>query len=189
LTDIEGEGSGEPPADFVEFFTETYDGLRRMASFMLAGDLGRADELVENVLLTMLKSWGGIQDPQAHAARVTAFRIAQESAPRQRRSALLRRDRSVEPVAVAVGGGVPDDLPQPLVPESFSRLTGEQRVIVVLWWLYGWDARDIAKALALRPRRVDKEIRHLQSQLRSVFGQAGMRAGMFDGNDITGELL
>lgn len=189
MTDSDGEGSAEPPADFVEFFTETYDRLRRMACFMLAGDFGRADELVENVLLTMLKSWGGIQDPQLHAVAVTARRIAQESAPRQRRFALLRRDRSAEPARVPLGGGVPDEPRDPLLPEQFARLSAPQRVIAVLWWLYDWSQKDIAKALALSPRQIHREIQRVESALRSAFGLAGMRAGVFDGVDVNGGLM
>ncbi len=173
---------------------QNYDRLRRMACFMLAGDFGRADELVEDVLLTMFKSWGGIQDPQMHAVAVTARRIAQESAPRQRRFALLRRERSTEPAAVPAalvpgGRGDPPEPPDRLLPEQFARLTARQRVVTVLWWLYAWSQKDIAEALALRPRQVAREIQRVEAALRSAFGLAGMKAGVFDGVDTTGGLV
>jgi DNA-directed RNA polymerase specialized sigma24 family protein len=183
VTGSEEKNSVNPPADYEEFFLETYDRLRRMATFMLAGEIDQADELVENVLSTMLMSWGGIQDPQVHAVAVTAHRIAREPAPRQRRFPLLRRSRSAERAKVPSGPVVLEESPERLLPEQFAQLPAQQRVIAVLWWLYDWNQKDIAKALALKPRRVDKEIQRVEASLRRAFGLAGARAGVFDGLD------
>ncbi|HEX4223264.1 MAG TPA: SigE family RNA polymerase sigma factor [Pseudonocardiaceae bacterium] len=139
--------------DFEEFVTETSLPLLRTA-YLLVNDLGEAEDLVQEALLRVARSWPRIRamdHPLAYARRVLVNKAIDQSERSRRRRQVVSLDRWPESA----------ELPDPAAAEEFAlvdvrgevgaalaQLTARQRIAVVLRYWDGLSEAETAQHLS-----------------------------------------
>lgn len=156
--------------DFATFVAESYPTLLRRA-FLLVGDHGHAEDLVQTALTTAYPRWRRIREPHAYLRKVMV------------RTAIgWRRRRWSGEVPTAnlpeVAGGL-DEIDERMTTESVRRallaLPPPQRAVVVLRYFDGCSEAEIAAALGCSPGTVKSRSSRALAALRAdgLLSEAG----------------
>jgi RNA polymerase sigma-70 factor (sigma-E family) len=139
--------------------------LTRFA-YLITGDRGRAEDLVQDALLSMHRRFGAdlvaVDNPAGYARR--AIVNAHISAARRGRIRELLTDRL--PDVPARTADEPDDD----VWRAVTRLPARQRATVVMRYYLGYSDRDIAEILGCRESSVRSLAARAFQALRPVLG-------------------
>ena len=150
--------SGTEPRSFEAFFTAEHVRLQR-ALFLLTGNSGEAEELMQESFIAVWERWdrvGAMEDPTGYLYRTALNR---------QRSGLRRAARLARR---AVASGAPVDAfaaadERDAVARALVLLPARQRAAVVLVELLGFDAASAAQILGVK----DVTVRSLASQARA----------------------
>ena len=150
--------------DFEQAVATRYDALRRTA-FVLCGDHGHAEDLVQNVLAKAHRSWGRVQgaddlDAYLHTAVVNASRTWWR-----------RRWHGERPSEQLPDAWTPDptsllDLRRALV-QALAGLPPGQREVLALRYLAGLSEQETATRLGVAPGTVKSRASRGLAALRS----------------------
>ncbi|MBP0450049.1 MULTISPECIES: SigE family RNA polymerase sigma factor [unclassified Kitasatospora] len=156
----------DTPADFLEFAHARSDQLFRTAC-LLTGDRHLAEDLVQETLAKMYRSWWRIDRTQAPVAYAHTVLVRTFTSYRRRRSA---DERPVDrlPEGAAPGGGDPD-LRLTLL-DGLARLAPKERAVLVLRYWEDRPVEETARMLQISAGAVrTRSLRALQ-KLRAVLG-------------------
>lgn len=152
------------PPDFAAFFADEHEGLLRLLYFV-TGNRADAAELTQEAFLKMWERWDTVeetQDPRAYL-----FRVALNGSRMRARAARRAARRLVTP-ASSIDPYEDADLRQD-VRTMLRSLAPRQRAALVLLDMYGYDSREAARIMGIRPSTV----RALASQGRAVLRAPG----------------
>jgi RNA polymerase sigma-70 factor (ECF subfamily) len=149
---------------FEELVSSRYDALRRTA-FVLTGDHGHAEDLVQNVLAKAYRSWPRLQkvddlDAYLHVAVVNASRTWWRRRWHGERTSAVQPDLPVADAAASV------DLRLALV-EALGRLGSAHREVLALRYLAGLSEAETAARLGIPPGTVKSRVSRGLAELRS----------------------
>jgi RNA polymerase sigma-70 factor (sigma-E family) len=143
--------SPAPPDGFAAFVAARSPALLR-AAWLLTGDAGRAEDLLQTVLAKAWRRWRRIADgsPEAYVRQAMFNTYA---------SWWRRRWRAEVPAPVVPDRGVHDDLAgetanRDAVRRALGRLTRQQRAIVVLRYVEDLSVAETAAILGCSPGTV-----------------------------------
>lgn len=153
----------EDERDFCDFVTQRGDSLLRQA-VLLTGDRSAGEDLLQLVLLKLLKRWPKLrhEDPVSYARRALTTTAIDESRRRRWREI----SRAELPDAAA---DEPDDLG--VRDELLTALRGlppRQRAVLVLRFYEDLSEADIAAELGITPGTVKSTASRALSQLREL---------------------
>jgi RNA polymerase sigma factor (sigma-70 family) len=157
----------EGPHEFATFFAEEHRELFRLLCFV-TGNRADAADLMQDAFLKLWERWDRVQkiaDPRAYL-----FRVALNGSRRRTRAA-LRAARRLVPIASSYDPFDEVNLRQDLRQILLS-LSQRQRAALVLLDLYGYDSKEAARIMGIRPSTV----RALATQGRAVLRQGGPHA-------------
>jgi len=145
--------------------------LTRFA-FLITGDRGRGEDVVQEVLFSMYRRFGAmidIEDPLRYARR--SIVNAHVSALRRRRvTELLSAAPPERPAPETLG-------PDEAIWVSLGRLPARQRTVLVLRYYLGQSDREIARLLDCRESSVRSLATRAFKSLRSTLGSASAALG------------
>lgn len=129
--------------DFESFYRDSWDRSARVAA-LLTQDRSVADEVAQDALLAVMRSWSRVRVPGAYLHRC----LVNAAGRHHRRVGAARRvaDRLAAVEVAALGF---DDL-----ADAVARLPFRQRAVIVLRFHLGLSEREIAEALGCRPGTV-----------------------------------
>ena len=148
-----------PARDFEEFFQAEHARLLR-ALFIVAGDRGEAEELMQEAFLSVWERWervGRMEDPTGYL-----YRTAMNAFRSRARRALRAARRAFGHVVSGDAFGAIDA--RDAVERALGSLPVRQRAALVLTELLGYGAEEVGRILGVKPVTV----RSLASQARSV---------------------
>jgi RNA polymerase sigma-70 factor (ECF subfamily) len=157
----------EGPLDFATFFADEHRGLFRLLCFV-TGDREDAADLMQDAFLKLWERWDRVErmaDPRAYL-----FRAALNGS-RMRTRAALRAARKLVPIASSHDPFDEANLRQD-IRRILLGLSLRQRAAVVLLDLYGYDSKEAARIMGIRPSTV----RALATQGRAVLRAGGPNA-------------
>jgi RNA polymerase sigma-70 factor (sigma-E family) len=158
--------------DFTQFVLESYAGLLRRA-FLLVGDHGRAEDLVQTSLIAFYPRWRRVSDPAAYL-RTVMIRTAL-GWRRRRWNAELPSD----PVPDTAGrADRADDVAlADVVRRALMALSADQRAVVVLRYFEDCSEADTARALGCSVGTVKSRASRALAALRAsgVLAEEGVR--------------
>lgn len=154
--------SAAGPPGFAAFVARRYDALARTA-YLLTGDRGRAEDLVQSALMRTLDSWQRLDavDAAESYTRTTMVRLAARASRRRWRGEVPTDavpERSAD-------SGEPDTAMD--VRAVLARLPWDQRAVVVLRFLCDLSERETADVLRCRPGTVKSRTNRALAMLRS----------------------
>jgi RNA polymerase sigma-70 factor (sigma-E family) len=147
--------------EFERFVRDSSDKLTRLA-FLLCGDRGAAEDLVQVALTRTARRWRVARGrPEAYARRVVVNLVHDRW-----------RDLSRRPVEVFVEVeiAVPEEPDTPQVErlvEAVGRLSADQRSVVVLRYIEGLSIEETASALRCTPAAVKSRAHRGLASLRA----------------------
>jgi len=151
---------------FDDFFNVEYERLLR-AMYLVVGDRGDAEDLVQEAFVKVLERWATVQQMESPTGYL--YRTAMNSfRSRYRRTAMaLRR--------VALLAPRPRNLFEDVevnadVRRALASLTPRQRAAVVLTELLGYGADDASKILGIKASTVRALTTQARARLKSVLG-------------------
>jgi RNA polymerase sigma-70 factor (sigma-E family) len=157
--------------EFTEFVQAAWAGLYRTA-YLLLGDRGLAEDLVQTALAKTYAAWPGVRDVQAAPgyARTTLVNTA---------SSWFRRKswRNELPHELA-SGELPDDAQdhdpsdRPALLEALGHLPPRQRAVVVLRFYEDLSVAETAHALGCSAGTVKSQTSKALDTLRRLLGEA-----------------
>jgi RNA polymerase sigma-70 factor (sigma-E family) len=152
----------EPPEGFEDFVRARSDALLRSA-WLLTGDTGRAEDLLQTALTKAWRNWPDIEQPEAYVRRILFTTYA---------SAWRRKWRGELP-----GGTVPevvnphdmasDVATRDLVTRALGRLTRRARAIVVLRYIEDRPVAEVAELMGCSPETVKSLASRAMATLRA----------------------
>lgn len=148
--------------------------LTRFA-FLIAGDRGRGEDLVQEVLFSMHRRFGpslGVDDPLRYARR--SIVNAHVSGLRRRRVAEVLSDAPPERPSWDDHGGDPAD---DELWDALAALPARQRTVLVLRYYLGHSDREIAQLLECRESSVRSLAARSFKTLRSVLRSSSTAIG------------
>jgi RNA polymerase sigma factor (sigma-70 family) len=137
----------------VRLYEEHYDGLVRLA-YLVSGEAGRAEEVVQDAFLKAQRSWARVRDPLPYLR--TAVVNGCRSLGRRQQLERRRRPDPPEPAVL-----VADEL-----WDALATLAHRQRAAIVLRFYCDLPDRDIAAALGCRPATVRTSVHRGLATLR-----------------------
>lgn len=153
-------------SDFDEFVRESWPGLLRTA-YLLTGDRGHAEDVVQTALLQVARRWGRIRGEPAPYARRAVVNLT-----KNRWRDRARRPR--ESTATVEFGYDPLDadvlLQQALLP-AVMELPARQRAVLVLRYFQDLSVEQTAAALDCSAGTVKSQTHHALSKLREALGE------------------
>jgi RNA polymerase sigma-70 factor (sigma-E family) len=135
-------------ADFDRFVADSSDTLLRTA-YLIVGDLGEAEDLVQETLFEVARRWPRIRRmeyPIAYARRILVNRALSGSARRTRRRQELIEAMPAERVAETGGAGEIDSSQDELM-DALAALPPRQRAVLVLRYFLDLPEAEVAAAL------------------------------------------
>ena len=167
-----------PPTDeeFTDFVQAAWPALYRTA-YLLVGDRGLAEDLVQTALAKTYVSWGRVRD--LGAAGVYARTVLVNTA-----SSWFRRRSWSSEVATA---DLPDeavtlpDSDRPMVVAALRALPPRQRAVVVLRFYEDLTVEQTAAALGVNAGTVKSQTSHAMTKLRSLLGESVIPEGATHG--------
>jgi RNA polymerase sigma-70 factor (sigma-E family) len=161
---------GRARAEFEAFAANHVDGLLRSA-YLMAGDRGEAEDLVQECMLRIARKWPRVrsmQHPGAYARRVLFSLILDGGRTRRRRRTELRE-------ALACSDGVAgEDLlavraEQRLdLVQALSGLPARQRAVLVLRYFADLPESEVAEIIGCAPGTVKSSAARGLTRLREV---------------------
>lgn len=141
--------------DFDAFYTTS---SRRVLGqlFAMTGDLGEAEDAVQEAYARAWQSWsrvGALADPEAWV-RTVAYRVW-ISAWRKARNRLSAHRRDAPAVSEAAAEAVPDRL---AVVAALRRIPPPQRQVIVLHYLVGLGVEEVARQAGISPGTVKSRL-------------------------------
>jgi RNA polymerase sigma factor (sigma-70 family) len=147
--------SSEPQA-LEAVYRASWLALTRLA-YLLVGDRGEAEDIVQTVFTTAVKRWDAIGEPTAYLRRAVVNR-ANDAHRRSYRNA-------------ATGDGITASIGEPEVDELWSLVSGlpvPQRAVVVLRFYEDLTLADIATLLGRPASTVRSDLRRALTKLRGL---------------------
>lgn len=162
------------PSDeqFTAFVTDVWRPLYRTA-YVLLGDHGGAEDLVQAALTKTYGSWGRIREPAA------AFGYARTVLHNEARS-LFRRPgwrREIASEDLPDGGYDPDPSDRPAALAALERLPARQRAVIVLRFYDDLSVEQTAQVLGCSPGTVKSQTSHALSKLRHLLAEGAHPEG------------
>ena len=158
-----------PPADeaFTEFVTASWPSLYRTA-YLLLGDRGLAEDLVQTALAKTYASWGKVRDPGAARAyaRTTLVNTAWSWFRKRGWRAELPTER------VESGSYDEDPSARPAMAAALAHLAPRQRAVVVLRFYEDLSVAETARALHCSEGTVKSQTSDALTKLRGLLGEA-----------------
>jgi RNA polymerase sigma-70 factor (sigma-E family) len=163
-----------PPTDdeFTEFVRAAWPALYRTA-YLLVGERGLAEDLVQTTLAKTYGSWGRVRDLGAAGVYARTVLVNTASSWFRRRawsSEVATAELPDHPVAA------PDD-DRPLVVAALRALPPKQRAVVVLRFYEDLSVEQTAAALGITAGTVKSQTSHAITKLRSLLGDAVIPEG------------
>ena len=158
--------ASEGRLDFATFFADEHRELFRLLCFV-TGHRADAADLMQDAFLKLWERWDRVErmdDPRAYL-----FRVALNGS--RRRTRALRAARKLVPIASSYDPFDEVNLRQDL-RQILLDLSLRQRAALVLLDLYGYDSKEAARIMGIRPSTV----RALATQGRAVLRQGGPNA-------------
>jgi RNA polymerase sigma-70 factor (sigma-E family) len=152
-------------SDFDQFVRDSSPGLLRTA-YLLTGDRGHAEDVVQTALLQVARKWRRIRDEPTLYARRTVVNLAKN---RWRDQARRPHESSatVEPGHASLESDV---LLQQLLLPAVLDLPERQRAVLVLRYFQDLSVEQTADALGCSTGTVKSQTHHAISKLRHALG-------------------
>ncbi|MET8771654.1 SigE family RNA polymerase sigma factor [Streptomyces sp. NPDC004658] len=156
---------GEAPADYLEFAAARSGPLFRTAC-LLTGDWHLAEDLVQETLAKMYRSWRRISRAQSPVAYADTVLVRSFLSQRRRRSSTERpSDRLPDAAAPARDA----ELRMALL-DGLARMTAKDRAVLVLRYWEDRSVEETAQALQLSPGAVRTRSMRALERLRALLG-------------------
>jgi RNA polymerase sigma-70 factor (sigma-E family) len=137
----------ERRADFDRFVADSTDTLLRTA-YLIAGDLGEAEDLVQETLFAVARRWPRVrrmQHPTAYARRILVNRAVGGAGRHARRRQELAADVPPERWDARADGGEPEGHDELI--SALAALPPRQRAVLVLRYFLDLPEAEVAAAL------------------------------------------
>ena len=157
-------------ADFTAFVHAAWSPLYRTA-FMLIGDRGLAEDLVQTALAKTYLAWGKIRD--RGAAGVYARTVLVNTAASWFRKRGWRNETATAELPEAIGTSATMAAPDedgPLLRAALLELPVRQRAVVLLRFYEDLSVAEVAAILNVSPGTVKSQTSHALSKLRAALG-------------------
>ena len=163
-----------PPsdADFTEFVHASWAGLYRTAYLML-GDRGLAEDLVQTSLAKVYAAWPRVRDPLA--AHGYARRTMANTAASWFRKRSWRNELPTETLPEAAHH--PDHSDRPVLMTALAQLPPRQRTVVVLRYFDDLSVAETAEALGITEGTVKSQTFTALARLRTLLGESVVPIG------------
>lgn len=164
------------PPGYADFVRSRYSALARSA-FLLTGDRGHAEDLVQSALIVALKSWDRLETPEPYVRR-TMVRLARRAYRRRWRGELptqwdrLPHTRSSEPEPLETATAAVD------AQRLLTALSWDQRAVLVLRFFDDLSERETAAVLGCSEGTVKSRTSRALAKLRA---SGAMQAEVRDG--------
>ncbi|MET8561735.1 SigE family RNA polymerase sigma factor [Streptomyces flaveolus] len=156
---------GEAPADYLEFAAVRSGPLFRTAC-LLTGDWHLAEDLVQETLAKMYRSWRRISRAESPVAYADTVLVRSFLSQRRRRSSTERpSDRLPDAPAPARDA----ELRMALL-DGLARMTAEDRAVLVLRYWEDRSVEETAQVLQLSPGAVRARSMRALERLRALLG-------------------
>ncbi len=150
---------------FAEFVTARYSGLVRIG-YLLTGDRGKAEDLVQHALLGTYRSWRRLDAPANAEAYTRASMVRLAARWRGRR---WRAEVPTEPLPeVAVGDHGPVVVTAEAVRRALAALPANQRAVLVLRYFDDRSEAEIARLLGCSVGTVKSRASRALAALRAA---------------------
>lgn len=154
-------------SDFEEFVRGAGSRLLRTA-YLLTGDRGHAEDLVQTALERLARRWGRLDGPPEAYARVVLANLATD---RWRRRRMRVRELSVDPPVRSAA-----DIAEPVVVRqvligALLQLTPRQRAVLVLRFFADLSEAETAQALNIQPGTVKSTVSRATTRLRALLAE------------------
>ena len=163
-------------AEFTGFVEEAWPGLYRTA-YLLVGDRGLAEDLVQTSLTKTYVAWGQVRE--RYAARAYARTVLVNTATSWFRRRAWRAEVA-SPEVDASHGGPPtvgrsvegDGTDRVVLAQALALLPPRQRAVVVLRFYDDLSVEQTAEVLGCAPGTVKSQTSHALGKLRSALGES-----------------
>ncbi|MGA5040350.1 SigE family RNA polymerase sigma factor [Streptomyces capoamus] len=156
---------GEAPADYLEFAAARSGPLMRTAC-LLTGDWHLAEDLVQETLAKMYRSWRRISRVESPVAYADTVLVRSFISQRRRRSSTERpSDRLPE----AAGPARDTELRIALL-DGLARMTAKDRAVLVLRYWEDRSVEETSRVLQLSPGAVRTRSMRALERLRALLG-------------------
>ncbi|MGH3860805.1 SigE family RNA polymerase sigma factor [Actinokineospora sp.] len=150
----------------------------RRIAFLISGDWGRAEDMVQEALLRMYRQWhridvGGVD---AYARRVLSRLAIDEARRRERRGEVF----GPVPERPAAGSAVDDVVD---VRAAIARVPPRQRAVLVLRYYGGLSVAETAAALRISEGTVKSQCARGLNALRAALGESA-REGQTEAGEL-----
>jgi RNA polymerase sigma-70 factor (sigma-E family) len=161
---------GRAQTEFEAFAARHVDGLVRTA-FLMVGDQGDAEDLVQECLLRVARRWPRVRSmehPAAYARRVLFNLILDGRRMRARRQEELRDDGPADQLPQEEGLPEPEERLDLL--QALAVLPSRQRAVMVLRYFADLPESEIANTLGCAPGTVKSSAARGLGRLRAAIG-------------------
>lgn len=161
-------GSRRPPSDdeFSELVHAVWPSLYRTA-YLLVGDRGLAEDLVQTSLTKTYASWGKVRDVAAAPGYARTTLVNTAAAWFRRKS--WRNERPVSELPeTAIHGDVAE---RPTLMVALAQLAPRQRAVVVLRYYEDLSVDETAQALGISAGTVKSQTYDALARLRDLLGE------------------
>jgi len=158
-------------SDFDEFVRDCSPGLLRTA-YLLTGDRGHAEDVVQAALLQVARRWRRIRGEPAPYARRAVVNLAKN----HWRGRFRRPRESTETVEPCYASPETDVLLQQVLLPAVMDLPAGQRAVLVLRYFQDLSVEQTASALGCSIGTVKSQTHHALTKLRETLGDpAGLK--------------
>ena len=154
-----------PGSDFDEFVRDCSPGLLRTA-YLLTGDRGHAEDVVQAALLRVARRWRRIRGEPAPYARRAVVNLAKN----HWRDRFRRPHESTAAVEPVYASPETDVLLQQVLLPAVMDLPVRQRAVLVLRYFQDLSVEQTADALGCSPGTVKSQTHHALTKLREALG-------------------
>jgi RNA polymerase sigma-70 factor (sigma-E family) len=152
-------------SDFDRFVRDCSPGLLRMA-YLLTGDRGHAEDVVQTALLQVARRWRRIRGEPAPYARRAVVNLAKNHWSDR----LRRPPESTAAAEPCSAPPEPDVLLQQVLLAAVMDLPARQRAVLVLRYFQDLSVEQTADALGCSTGTVKSQAHHALSKLREALG-------------------
>lgn len=159
---------GDAPAEFLEFAAARSRHLFRTAC-LLTGDWHLAEDLVQETLAKMYRSWWRINRSETPVAYANTVLVRTFLSQRRRRSSdEYPSDRLPDPPDR--GGAVQDAALRLTLMEALGRMSDRDRAVLILRYWEDRSVEETARVLRLSPEAVRSQCLRALNRLRALLG-------------------
>jgi RNA polymerase sigma-70 factor (sigma-E family) len=151
--------------DFDEFVRESWPGLLRTA-YLLTGDRGHAEDVVQTALLQVARRWRRIRGEPTPYARRAVVNLAKN----RWRDRSRRPQESTETIEPGYASLEADVLLQQVLLPAVMDLPVRQRAVLVLRYFQDLSVEQTATALGCSIGTVKSQTHHALTKLREALG-------------------